>query len=141
MVGIQSGQQLSLVAEVARAAPERDTRLVPRAGQDGVFALGAIDSEEVQRFVVGVVQTHGHHDVAGADVGKAAERLLNPELLQFHFAAFLGLLFPFAAFLVFFLVGDACATVFELNLCAHSPATAEVVTQVDDSVRYVELTV
>ena len=91
--------------------------------------------------MVGVVQAYRHHDVSGADVGKAAKRLLNPELFQLYFAAFLRFLFPFAAFLVFLLVGDACAAVLEFNLRAHRPAFAEVVAHVDNHMRNVELPV
>ena len=43
--------------------------------------------------MVGVGQTYGHDDMAGTYVGETSERLLNPELLQLHFAtAFLFLL-------------------------------------------------
>ena len=90
---------------------------------------------------MGVVQAYRHYDVSGADVGIAAERLLNPELLQLYFAAFLRFLFPFAAFLVLFFIGDAGATVLELYLRAHRPALAEVVAHVDYYVRNVELSV
>ena len=91
--------------------------------------------------MVGIVQTHRHHDVSGTDVCPTTERLLQPELFQLHLAAFLGLLFPLAAFLVFLLVGYAVAAVLELNLGAQRPALAEVVAQVDDGVWYVEAAV
>ena len=128
VVGIQTGHQLGLVAEIAVATPETHTGLVPGAGQYGVLTLRTGHSEKVQRLVVGIVQTHRHHNVAGPDVGMLTERLLNPELLQFHLAAFLGLLLPLAAFLVFLLVGDAGAAVLKLYLRAEGPALAKVVT-------------
>ena len=116
VVGVKASQQLRLVTELPVTAEERHTRLVPRRGQDGVLTLRTIDGEEVQRFVVGVVQTDRHHDMPEAEIGCTRKGLLNPELLQLHLAAFLGLLFPLAAFLVFLLVGQTGATVLELNL-------------------------
>ena len=71
-------------------------------------------------------------------VGPGSKGLLQPELLQLYLAAFLGLLFPLAAFLVFFLVGDARAAVLKLSLRAKRPAFAKVVAQVDNGMRNVE---
>ena len=76
-----------------------------------------------------------------AQVGLVRERFLQPELLQLHLAAFLNLLFPFAAFLVFLLVGQSVAAVFELYLRAQRPALAEVIPKIDDGMRQVELAV
>ena len=74
-------------------------------------------------------------------VGSTSEALLNPELLQLYLAAFLYLLFPFAAFLVFFLVGQPVAAVLKLYLCAEGPSLAEVITQIDHSMGQVEFSV
>ena len=138
VVGIQTSQKLCLVAKVSIASKERDTGLVPGRGHDGVFAFRTIDGKEIQRLVVGIVQTYGYDDMSHAEITPAAERLLQPELLQLHLATLLGLLFPFAAFLVFLLVGDTCATMLELNLSTERPAFAEVVAQIDDSMWNVE---
>ena len=100
---------------------------MPRRGHDGIFALGTIDGEEVQRLVVGVVQAYRHDDVADTQVGPLCKRLLKPELFQFYLAAFLYFLFPLATFLVFFLIGQAVAAVFKLNLRTKRPAPTEVV--------------
>ena len=82
-----------IVTEVAGMAPERNASLMPCARQNGVLAFGTIDGEEIERLMVGVGQTYGHDDMAGTYVGETSERLLNPELLQLHFAtAFLFLL-------------------------------------------------
>ena len=82
-----------IVTEVAGMAPERNAGLMPCAGKNGVLAFGTIDGEEVERLVVGVGQTYWHDNMAGTYVGETSERLLNPELLQLHFAtAFLFLL-------------------------------------------------
>ena len=74
-----------------------------------------------------IVQTYGYDDVPGTKIGPAGKRLLQPKLLQLYLTALLGFLFPFATFLVFFLVGDARASVLELNLGAEGPALTEVV--------------
>ena len=63
---------------------------------------------------------------------------MEPELFEFHLAALLGLLFPFAAFLVFFLVGNAGPSVFELYLRTKRPSLAEVISKIDDGMGYVE---
>ena len=123
-----------LVTEGARAAEERDTRLVPRARDYRALALGTVDSEEVERLVVGVGKSEGHHDVAEANVCPVGKRLLHPELLQLHLAALLGLGLPFAAFLGFLLDGSAAAAVLELYLHAHGPSLAEVVAHVKHGV-------
>ena len=63
-----------------------------------------------------------------SEVGCARKSLLNPELFQLYLAAFLGLLFPLTAFLVFLLIGKSGTTVFELNLSSERPALSEVIT-------------
>ena len=62
-----------------------------------------------------IVQTHWYHDMTESEIGCTRKSLLNPELLQLYLATLLGLLFPFAAFLVFLLIGQTSATVFKLN--------------------------
>ena len=90
--------------------------------------------------MMGVVQSHRHHDMSSTDVGPAGKRLLDPELLQLYLAALLYFLFPFAAFLVFFLIGQSVAAVLKLNLCAKRPALTKVVTQVNHSMGNIEAT-
>ena len=128
VVGIQSRQQLRLITELSVTAKERHTRLVPCAGQNGILALRTIDGEEVEWLVMSIVQTHWYHDMTESEIGCTRKSLLNPELLQLYLATLLGLLFPFAAFLVFLLIGQTSATVFKLNLRTQRPALAEVVT-------------
>lgn len=113
--GIQSGGHLHFVAPVLGTSPKADARLVPGAGEDGGFALGTIDREEVQWLVVGIGQADGDDDVSGTDVECVAERLLNPELFQLHFAAFLHFLFPFARLLEFLFVRAAAAAMLKLD--------------------------
>ena len=138
VVAVQTSHQLRLVAEILVAAPERDTRLVPRTWHDSALTLRTIDGKEVQWLVVGIRQTHGHHDMTHTEVSPTGKRLLYPKLLQLYLAALLGFLFPLTAFLVFLLVGDARATVLKLYLRAQRPAFAEVVPQPDHGMRYVE---
>ena len=91
--------------------------------------------------MVGIIQADGHYDVTNTDVSPFVERLLNPELFQFHFTAFLGFLFPFATFFVFLLVGNTVAAMLELNLCAEAPALAEIIADGNGYVRDVETSV
>ena len=87
-----------------------------------------------------VVQTHGYYDMTHADVELALpEGFLQPELLQLNFTTFLYFAFPFAAFLVFALIGRAGTAVFEFNLRTHRPTLAEVITEIDHHVRKREL--
>ena len=141
LVGIQSCQQLSLVAEVLIASPERHTRLMPRRWHDGVLTLWTINGKEVQGFVVRIVQSYRHHDMSCADVGPLAEGFLNPELFQFYLTTFLGFLFPFAAFLVFLLVGYTIASMFELYLSTEAPALAKVIPKIDDGMGNIKASV
>ena len=141
MVGIQTSQELCLVAEILVTSPERNTRLMPCRRQNGVLALRTINREEIQGLMVGIIQADGHYDVTNTDVSPFVERLLNPELFQFHFTAFLGFLFPFAAFFVFLLVGNTVAAMLELNLCAKAPALAEIIADGNGYVRDVETSV
>ena len=77
----------------------------------------------------------------GADDGIAVEGFLQPELLQRHFAAALYLALVFAALFFLYLDGAFRSAVLELYLRAHAPAFAEVIAQIDDHVRQVELAV
>ena len=77
---------------------------------------------------MGVVQANGHYDMPGAQIAPPPERLLQPELFQLYFAAFLNFLLPLAAFLVLFLISQSVAAVLELDLGAESPAATKVVT-------------
>ena len=135
---VQAGDKLYFIPEIARTAPETDAGVVPGAGQYGCLALRTVDGEEVERFVVGVGETHGNDKVAHADFGPAGKRLLYPELLQFHFASLLGLLLPFAGFLELFLNGSSGPTVLKLNLARHCPAFAEVVAYIHHGMRNVK---
>ena len=138
VVGVQSCQQLCFISEIATTPPETHTRLVPSRRQDGAFTLWAVNGEEAERFVMSVVETHRHHNVSHSKVCGARERLLNPELFEFHLATFFCLLLPFTAFLVLFLVGDSCSTVLEFNLSSETPTFSEVVPHVDDRMRNVK---
>ena len=128
MVGIQTSQELCLVAEIFVTSPERNTRLMPCRRQNGVLALMTINSEEIQGLMVGIIQSDGHYDVTNTDVSPFVERLLNPELLEFNFTTFLGLLFPFTTFFVFFLIGNTVAPMFKFYLSSEGPSLAEVIT-------------
>ena len=140
-VGVEACQKHGFVAPLAGTAPKADTRLVPRAGQDGVLALGSIDAEELGGQVVGIGHADGHHHVAQLDVELGAEGLLNPKLLEGHFTAALHFAFVLAAFVFLNLDGTLRAAMFELDFGTHGPALAEVVTQHDDYVGQVEASV
>ena len=88
--------------------------------------------------MVRVIQTHRHHQMTSLDVGILAERLLNPELLQFHLATFLSLRLPFAAFFIFLLISPASAAMLKLNFRAQRPALAKVISQIHHSMRNVK---
>ena len=116
------------------ASPEADARVVPRGGEHRVLALGAVDGEEVERLVVGVVQSHGHDNVPQLHVGPVGETLVEPELLDFHLSAFLYLVLVFAALVVFHFDGRTRARVLKLYFGAHGPPLSEVVAQIDHGV-------
>ena len=92
---------------------------MPGARQNGILALRTIDGEEVEWFMVRIVQTYWYHDMTKTEISRTRKSLLNPELLEFYLSAFLCFLFPLATFLVFLLVGKACTAMFELNLCTQ----------------------
>ena len=68
VVSIQTGKELCLITEVLIASPERDTCLVPGGGEDGVLTLGAVYRKEIQRLMMGVVETDRYDDVSGTDI-------------------------------------------------------------------------
>ena len=90
---------------------------------------------------MGIGQSYRYHNMSGTDVGPFAEGFLNPELFQLYLATLLGFLFPFAAFLVFLLVGNAIAAMLELYLRTKLPALAEVIPKIDDGMRNVKASV
>ena len=141
MHGVEPFEELHLVLELADIPPETHTGLMPGRRKDRVLTLGTVDREEVERLMVGVVQTDGHDDMTEAQVQGAAEGLLQPELFELHLTAFLRLALPFAAFLVFALIGRAGAAMLKLNLRAQLPAFAEVVAQIDHGMGNVETTI
>ena len=73
MVGVQSAKHLGLVAEVAQASPKGNARLVPCGGEYRVLAFGTIDREEIQRLMMGIVQTYRDDDMTHAQVGSLRE--------------------------------------------------------------------
>ena len=90
---------------------------MPSIGHDGGLALRTIDGKELIRLVVSVGITYGYDDLAGFDIKlTASERLVDPELLDVHFAAFLYLGLVFASLLGLYLHSGTIATVFKLNL-------------------------
>ena len=140
-VGVQASQELCLIAELAALAPETDTGLVPGARKNGVFAFRTINSKEIQWLMIGIGQTYRYHDVTHLDVGSSAERLLNPELFEFHLSTFLHFLLVLDGFLCLVFDRLSGTSVFKLNLSTHGPSLSEVVTQVDDCMRNVEASV
>ena len=138
---IKPGHSLHFVAELAGIAPEADASVVPSAWQNGVLALGTIDGEIVKRLVIGIVKSHGDDDMSGSHVCPAGERLLDPELLELHFAAFLLFKLPLGSLVGLVFDGAACARMLKFHLRAHRPAAAEVVADVDDSMGNVESSV
>ena len=52
MIGVQTGHHLRFITEISRASPDRNTRLMPRTGQNGVLTFRPIHRKEVQWFVM-----------------------------------------------------------------------------------------
>ena len=89
--------------------------------------------------MMSIVESYGHDNMSDTEVCCPTERLLNPELLEFHLTAFLGFLFPLAAFFIFFLIGDTVTAMLEFDFCAERPTFPEVISHIDDGMRNVEL--
>ena len=112
---------------------------MPSIGHDGGLALRTIDGKELIRLVVSVGITYGYDDLAGFDIKlTASERLVDPELLDVHFAAFLYLGLVFASLLGLYFHSGTIATVFKLNLRTQGPSFTEIVAQIQHHVRQVE---
>ena len=77
--------------------------------------------------MVSIVESYGHDNMSDTEVCCPIERLLNPELLEFHLTALFGFLFPFATFFVFFLVGDTITAMLEFYFCAECPTLPKVI--------------
>ena len=126
-VRIQGWNHHGFIAPVAELAPETDARLMPSTRQDVELPFGTVAGEELGRRMRFVSLADRHHDVAHADIKTFTERLLNPELLQGHFAATLDLMLELARFFSLNLHSDLVAAMLKLNLTAHGPALAEVI--------------
>ena len=86
-----------------------------------------------------IVQTNRDNDVSKPDVSGFRELFVNPELLQFHLAAFLLLVFPLSSFIGFVLDSRTCTCVLKLYLSTHGPSFAKIITQIYNSMGNVEL--
>ena len=125
---------------VLGAAHECQRHLVPRARHNSELTFVAVHAEILGRFVV-CVECADRNDLhSRTEDGIAVKLLLQPELLQRYFAAAFNLRFVLSAFFLFNLDGAFRAAVLELNLRADAPALAEIVAQINDHVRQVELT-
>ena len=76
--------------------------------------------------------------MAGLNVQSTSESLLNPELFQLNFAAFLCFVLEFYGLIGFIFYGSSGATMLKFDLRTHGPAFTEVVSEIDNSVRNVE---
>ena len=103
-LGVQSGKELSLITPVLQTSPKGKSHLVPSVGHDGSLTLWTIDSEELVGFVIGVGVTYWHDNLSSLDVELAVpEFLVDPELLDVHFTAFLHFGLVFSGLLCFYL--------------------------------------
>ena len=114
---------------------------MPGTRQDGVLAFRTIDREELQRLVMGIGESYRDYDMTGLDISPAHKGFLNPELLQLYLTTLLGLLFPFCKLVGLQFLGRTRSAMLKLNLCAKGPATAKVVTQVDNGMGNVQTVV
>ena len=88
---------------------------------------------------MGIVQaSDGNNYMAYPQVEGAGEGLLEPELLQFHFAAFFYFRLPFTRLGEFLFDGRSRSGMLELNLGLHRPSFPKVVSQIDNGVGYVK---
>ncbi len=125
-VGVEAREQHRLVLPGARTPLHGDARFVPRGGQQGVLALGAVDGEEVGRRVVFVRGAHGHDELSDAQGARRAEAFADPQLFEHQCAvALFSAVAPFSA-------------VDEDRLGAERPAAAEVAAERERSMGYVE---
>ena len=111
---------------------------MPSTGQNGVLALRTVDCEEVERFVIGVGQSERHYNMAGTNVQKTSERLLNPELFKFNLTTALLLLLKLNGLFCFVFYSRTGTAMLEFNLSSECPTLAEVVAKIDNGVRYIK---
>ena len=119
-------------------APQRHTGLMPCTWQNGVFALRAIYGEEVEWLVIGVGQSERYYNMAGTNVQKTPERLLNPELLKFNLTAALLFLLKLNGLFCFVFYCRTGTAMLEFNLSTKAPTLTEVVTEIYNGMGYVE---
>ena len=141
-LGVQSRQELSLIAPILYPSPQRKPYLVPSVWQDGCFAFGTIAGEELIRLVVGIGITDRHDDFSCLNVELPAPKgFVYPKLLDVHLSTFLYFCFVFASLFCLNLNGRTRAAMLELNLAAHRPALTEVIADVQANVGQVETSV
>ena len=112
---------------------------MPGTRDNRELAFVTIDTEILGWLVVRVQSANRDYLHTRADDCITVEGFLQPELHQRHFAAALYLALVLATFFFFNLDSTLRAAVLELYLRAYAPAFAEVITQIDDHVRQVEL--
>ena len=138
--GIQSCHHLQFILHFAITAPERNTRIVPRRWQDSVLTFRTIDGKIVQRLMMGIVQTYGHDDMTELQVGSLREPFVDPQLLQFHFAAFLLFVFPLSSLIGLILDGRTRTSMLKLDFRAQCPTLSKIIAHVDYSMWDIKLT-
>ena len=140
-LGIEPRQKHRLIAHFPDLSPHAHARLVPRARQHTAFAFGAVNGVKLNRHMVLVHSAHGHNHFAHTNVQFRAKTLLQPELLESNLAATLNFSLVLARLVGVNLNRRLDPAVLKLNLGAHCPAAAEVVANINDHVRQVELPV
>ena len=90
---------------------------------------------------MGIGESYRHHDMSGLDIGPTRKGFLNPELLQLYLTTLLGLLFPLSKLVGLEFLGRTRSAMLKLYLRAKGPATAEVVTQVNNGMGNVQTVV
>ena len=100
---------------------------MPCAWDNCELAFVTVNTEILCRFVVCVQSADRDNLHTCTKNSITVKRLLQPELLQRHFAATFNLTFILTAFLFFYFYRRFRAAVLEFNLCSYTPAFAEII--------------
>ena len=90
--------------------------------------------------MMSIVQAYGYNDMTELQVGSLRESFVDPQLLQFHLATFLLLVFPFSCFVGLILDGRTRTSMLKLDFRAQCPTLSTIIAHVDYSMWDIKLT-
>ena len=100
---------------------------MPGRRQDGGFTLRSHCTEEINRLVMCIGQSHRHNHVSRPHIESRMNKTGDMKLLQGHFTPFFHFRFIFAVFRVLQLHGRPSSSGFKFDFCAQNPFRSKLI--------------